>query len=178
MCNHSNRCFLIHVRWPGTENDEERLWQVNEPMRLSPRVANIDYRCEDGRFPVSASCVSISKPDLLSSSETGVNSGIRSWKKHLSDWARCQKAIGGIYFTKKWRAETLQRGLEFDNFKPRLKSGIFKCISWLNGSSLGGNDLGFLKEGVKTYQMAPMSPLNSQLFLCLHTYTVVYVSNF
>jgi hypothetical protein len=90
---------------------------------------NIDYRCEDGRLMVSASCVTISNLDSLSTSETGNNSGIRSWKKHSSEWARCQKAIGGIYFTKKWRAETLQPGLEFDNFKPRLKSGIFKCIS-------------------------------------------------
>jgi hypothetical protein len=38
----------------------------------------IDYSCEDGRFLVSASCVKISKPDWLSSSETGVTSGIRS----------------------------------------------------------------------------------------------------
>ncbi len=66
-------------------------------------------------------------------------------QKHLSEWARCQKAIGGIYFTKKWRAETLQPGLEFDSFKPRLKSSIFKCISWLNGSFFGGDNRGFLK---------------------------------
>jgi hypothetical protein len=43
-------------------------------------VEIIDYRCEYGRFPVSASCVTISNPDLLSSRETGVNPGIRSWK--------------------------------------------------------------------------------------------------
>jgi hypothetical protein len=102
--------------------------------------------------------VKISNPDIPSSTETGVNSEIRSWKKHLFEWARCQKAIDGIYFTKKWRAENLQHGLEFDNFKPRLKSGIFKCISWLNGSCFGGYDRGFLNEWVKTYQMAPMSP--------------------
>ncbi len=30
----------------------------------------IDYRCEDGRFPVSASCVTISNPDSLSNGET------------------------------------------------------------------------------------------------------------
>jgi hypothetical protein len=58
------------------------------------------------------------------------------WNKKLKlentqEWARCQKTIGGIYFAKKWRAETLQRGLEFDYFKPRLKSGIFKRISIL-----------------------------------------------
>ncbi len=84
-----------------------------------------------------SSCVSISNPNLLSSSGTGVDPGIRSWKMHLSDWAQCPKAIGGIFFTKKWRAETPQPGLEFDNFKPRLKSCIFKCISWLNCSFFG-----------------------------------------
>ncbi len=91
-----------------------------EPWTLL--VLPIDYRFEDGRSPVSASCLTISNPNLLSSSETGVNPGLRSWKKHLSDWARCQKAVGGIYLTKKRRAETLQPGSEFDNFKPRLKS--------------------------------------------------------
>ncbi len=70
---------------------------------------------------VYSSCVTISNPDSLSSSETGVNPGIRSRKMHLSDWAWCQKAIGGIYFTKKWRAETLEPGLEFNNLKPGLK---------------------------------------------------------
>jgi hypothetical protein len=36
----------------------------------------IDYRREDGHFPVSVSCVTISNPDLLSRSETGVDPGI------------------------------------------------------------------------------------------------------
>ncbi len=67
-------------------------------------VTTTDYRCEDGRIRLSTSCVTISNLDSLSSSETGVNPGTRSWKKHLSEWARCQKAIGDIYFTKKWRA--------------------------------------------------------------------------
>jgi hypothetical protein len=99
----------------------------------------------------------------------GSNSGIKSWKEILSGWARCQKANGVIYFTRKWRAETLQPGLEFDIFKPRLRSGIFKCISWLNGPYFGGDDQSFLKEGVKTYQMAPISPLNSpNFFLSSH----------
>jgi hypothetical protein len=113
------------------------LWSRQKLRLYNLCVQCIDYRCEDGRFPVLASCVTISNPNLLSSSDTGVDPGIRSWKKHLSEWARCQKAIGGIYFTKKWRAETLQTGFEFDNFKSRLKSWIFKGISWLNGSFLG-----------------------------------------
>jgi hypothetical protein len=112
-----------------------RSWKrgLKKKVLLIAHLYPIDWRCEDGRFPVSASCVTIPNPDSLSSSETGVNLGIRSWKKHWSERARCQKAIGGIYFTKKWTSETLQPGLEFENFKPKLISGIFKCISWLNG---------------------------------------------
>ncbi len=100
------------------------------------------------------------KCNSRSSSGTGNNPLRRSWKTHFIDcswahelhwlltcsWARCQKAIGGIYFKKKWRAGTQQPGLEFDNFKPRLKSGIFKCISWLNGSFFWGDALGSLKD--------------------------------
>jgi hypothetical protein len=99
------------------------------PQTTDLPVTRLVYRCGDCRFSVYASCVTFSNPDSLPSSETRVNGGIRSWKKHLSEWAPCHKAIGGIYFTKKWKAETLQPGLEFDNAKPRPKSGIFKCIS-------------------------------------------------
>ncbi len=70
-------------------------------------------------------------------------------KIDLSEWNECQKAIGlgGIYFTKKWRADTLQPGLKFDDFKPHLGSGVLRCISWLNGSFLGlGFGLFFLKR--------------------------------
>jgi hypothetical protein len=42
---------------------------------------NIDYRCEDGIFSVSASCVTTPNPNSLSSSETGVNSGIKKLKR-------------------------------------------------------------------------------------------------
>ncbi len=40
----------------------------------------LDDRCEDGRFPVFTSFMTISNPDSLSSSETGVNPEVRSWK--------------------------------------------------------------------------------------------------
>ncbi len=130
-------------------------------------LKGIDYGCEDGRFSVSASCVTISNPDSLSSSETGVNPGIWSWK-HLPEWARCQKAIGGTYPTNKWRAETLEPGLEFNNLKPWLKCGIFNCISWLNGSFFGGDDRSFLREGVKTYETVPMSLLKSTTIFLFH----------
>ncbi len=105
---------------------------------------HIIYICEDGRFPESESCVTIPNSDSLSSSnETWVIPEIRSWKSTCNVWAWCQKAIGGIYFTEKWRVETIQPNLEFDNFKPRLKNGIFKWISWLNASFFGGDDRSF-----------------------------------
>ncbi len=75
---------------------------------------------------------------------------------------------------KKWRAGTPQPGFQFDNLKPRLKSGIFKCISWLNGSFFfflgggGGCWLGFFVSGSQDLSMAPMSPINSPTFFCLH----------
>ncbi len=47
----------------------------------------------------------------------------------MSGWAWRQKAIGGNYFTQKLKAETLQRGLDFDGSKPWLENGIFTCIS-------------------------------------------------
>ncbi len=59
-----------------------------------------------------------------------------------------------------------------DIFKPPLKCSIFKCISWLNGSFFGGEQRGCLNEGVKTYRMAPMSPLNSPTSFCLHIYSL------
>jgi hypothetical protein len=77
---------------------------------------------------------------------------------------------------KKRRAETLQPGLEFGNLKSRLKSGIFKCISRLNGSFFAGDDRGFLKEEAKTYLMAPMSPLNPPKFSVFKS--IVYLTVF
>jgi hypothetical protein len=67
--------FFGHVHHGGdgefeAGKDQRRL--DGEPM---------DYRCEDDRFPLSASCVTISSSKSLSSiSETEVNPGIRNFK--------------------------------------------------------------------------------------------------
>ncbi len=60
-----------------------------------------------------------SNPNPFYSSETELNSEISSWKKHLCiTW--CQKDLGGAYLLRKnRRPDTLQRDLEFDNFKLR-----------------------------------------------------------
>jgi hypothetical protein len=70
----------------------------------------------------------------------------RKKKNHLPEGGRYQKAIVGICFAKKSRAETPQHGLKNGNFKSFPKSSIFNCISWLTGSVFGGNEWGFLKK--------------------------------
>jgi predicted membrane protein len=50
---------------------------------------------------VSASCVKSSNPHSLYSSEKGIKLGIRSWRKHVFEWARCRKAVFGLTFRKK-----------------------------------------------------------------------------
>ncbi len=127
-------------------------------------VERIDYRCEDCWFLVARSSVTSSNSHSLSSTETGVNLGLRSWKTDLSEWAQCQKAISVIYSTKKWRTETQQLGLIFDRFKAQhVNSGTLICFSWLNGSFFGEGDL--LTAGVKTNLLSPMLPLNSAFLL-------------
>jgi hypothetical protein len=84
-----------------------------------------------------------------------------------SPWWYC------IYCTKKWRAETLQPVLEFDNFKPRLKSGIFKCISWLNGSFFWGWWSGSFESG--NQYLANGTSVASQLTTFMSVFTsIVY----
>ncbi len=122
---------------------------------------------------VSTSWVTISRLDLLSSSETAVDSGTRSWKSTYLPGLACQKAVGGIDSTKKWRAETLQPDLEFDNLKPRLErkwhSQMHIFAEWF---VLCGYDWGFLNLGVTTSLVAPMSPLKSPTFFCLRIYSL------
>jgi hypothetical protein len=63
------------VKWSGG-NKKEILFIE----RIRRSAACIDFRFEYGCSPLSASCVTISNPDLVSSSDTGVKSGIRNWK--------------------------------------------------------------------------------------------------
>ncbi len=100
---------------------------INSFLQESGVLSLHPDRCEEGRFPMFASCVTISNLKSLSSSGTGV-----SPKRHLSDWAGHQKPL---MVSNSHRNEelTLQPGLECDNSKPKLTSDIFKCISWLNG---------------------------------------------
>ncbi len=115
------------------------------------------WSCENVRFLTSESCVTVSNPDLFPSSETRVytdQSWMKKLNKRLLEWAKCQKAFGGIYFTRnKCQAETLLLHL--------LAEWLVFFFFWVPWS-------GFLKEGIKTcWQIAstawPTSPLQSPL---------------
>jgi hypothetical protein len=96
-----------------------------------------------------------------------VNPRIKSWKIHLTEWGGLQTAAGSIFFSQRREELGLYHLVHEENYKPLFESGIFKSISWLNGSIFWGcdDDWGFLKNIVITYQMSPMSPLNSATFL-------------
>jgi hypothetical protein len=115
--------------------------------------------------------MAFSNTRYLSSSETRVNAGIRGFKFHLSELTWCQESVGGICFTNKWRAASLQPL----TFQTSAQTQYFQMhlLLWVNGSFFLGEHRGFLKEGVKIYRMAPMSPLNSPtFFFCLHIYSL------
>jgi hypothetical protein len=104
----------------------------------------------------------------------GFNPGIRkSWKStcliQLDVRSHCC-----IYFTKEWRAEA--QILVYDL---TISNPGFKLVS--SNASFGWtvrfwrHDRGFLQEGLKTYLMAPMSPLNSlNVFLSSHLWNMLF----
>jgi hypothetical protein len=102
--------------------------------------------------------VAISNPDLLP-----VGNKRQSWNKKLKKaltWMSSMPQRHWWYLShKEVRSWGFTTWLKIWKSIPQLKSGIFKCFSWLNGSFFAGNDRGFLKEGVKPYRKTPMSPL-------------------
>ncbi len=69
---------------------------------------------------------------------------------------------------------TLQPSIEFDNFKPRLKSSIFKYVSWQTVHYFGAM-IGFHEKVSQPYLMTQNSPLDSpNNFLSSH---LLYMRN-
>jgi hypothetical protein len=62
----------------SSSHDKETKRKKAKQLERRKVGETINYRCEDCPFLVSASCVTISNPDSLSTSETGVIPGIRS----------------------------------------------------------------------------------------------------
>jgi hypothetical protein len=70
------------------------------------------HKYEEGRFLVSATCVAISKPDMLSISGTGVTPWMRSWKKKPLIWMSLMSESNWNRFytdVKSWDSTTLFR---------------------------------------------------------------------
>ncbi len=113
------------------------------------RVTAIDYRGEDGRFPVCTSCVTIPNPVLLSSSEMGVNPGMRSWKCTYLIELDVRNPLVYI-FHKSLRAETLQSTTGFRIWQlssnPGLKVGSSNTSSGWTVRFLWGM-IGFSERG-------------------------------
>jgi hypothetical protein len=131
---------------------------------------SIDYRCADGSFLMSPRGLAVSSTRYISSHETRANASIRGWKLHLSESTWCQESVGGICFTNKWRAAS-QQPLTLSNdgessVISNASPGLTVCFFFW------GEHRGFLKEGVKTYWMAPMCLSTRQLFFCLHIYSL------
>ncbi len=73
LCNSLLEEGLDACKWACCSPDLLRKPSVGLIQLLKfQSVQVIDYTCEEGHFPVSTSCVPMSNPDLLSSSETGV----------------------------------------------------------------------------------------------------------
>jgi hypothetical protein len=64
----------------------------------------------------------------------------------LNVWKPLVGMVGSI--SQQSEDQGLQSGLECDNFKPRLQSGVYKSISRLNDLFFFGV---MMKEGVNTY---------------------------
>jgi hypothetical protein len=75
--NHLNSTGICHLHLLSFK---KRDWWSCTQMKAYMVIYSIDYTCEDGCFLVYSNWMTIRNPDLLSSSGTGVNPGIRSWK--------------------------------------------------------------------------------------------------
>jgi hypothetical protein len=78
-----------------------------------------------------------------------------------------RKVLGGIHFINISRSETLQPCSEFDIIcsNPCLITESSNASPGSTVHFFGSGDRGFLKEGVKAYQMTPISPYKSLVYL-------------
>jgi hypothetical protein len=101
----------------GTEDHKEKCECFENPF------PTIDYRCEDGRFPVKVFCYTISNFDLLSRNETELNSGIRS--TFLNE-LNVKKTLV-IYFTKKKKSCDSTTWLWIWHFRTPARKRYLQC---------------------------------------------------
>jgi hypothetical protein len=97
----------------------------------------IDNRREDGCFPLHASCVAnFAHPNsLYSSSEMGSSWNQKLEKKNsYTNELDVKKPLMVSISQRNKELRFYNGSLKLGNFKPWLKSSIFKCIAWLTAS--------------------------------------------
>ncbi len=103
--------------------------------------------------------------------ETKALEPIKSWHFCISNFRTCWFP-NDIWVVQDWGHSPIigdrrvQPCSEFHNFRHGSKAISSNASSGSTGQFLGGDDRNFLKEGVETYQMAPMSPLQIYSWLC------------
>jgi hypothetical protein len=133
----------------------------------------IEYISEDGRFLLSASCVTTSNPELFSSSERRVNT--QPWNTQLRKALVCNFISQNHWlhiFHKEVRSWDSTKGFRIWIFKHWFRSGISKASSGLFwGMSIGV----FLKRESRliTYLTALTLPRNSPTFFSVFTYSLI-----
>jgi hypothetical protein len=101
-------------------------------------------RCEDDRFLVSTSCVTISNPVKLSRSETGVNPGIRSWKISLIWISSMSETYWWNLFHKEVKSWGSTTWLGTWKLQTPAEKRHLQRITLLNGWVFEDDDRGFL----------------------------------
>jgi hypothetical protein len=134
------------------------------------RHKHIDYRRDDdSRFPESASWVTIFKPRFAFQQLNSCYSWNKKMKKHLFEWARCQKTFGGILFHKEVKSSdstTWFKSLTVSN--PTLKM-VYAIASscWT-----GFHDHCFWEMEARLIKWYHCLLFKRQLFFWLHTYSL------
>ncbi len=139
---------------------------------FSTGVHNTNYRCEDGRFLVSASCVTIQ--NLQQGNKA------KSWNKKL----KIKKAL--IWLSVMWESywwHIVCEKVKSWDFTTWFRIWQFQTPAWkwylqihllAERFGFGVDNWGFLKEGVKTYQM-PNVASQTAIFISVFT-SIVYGS--
>ncbi len=111
------------------------LIKIEVHSTINGHALPVDYRFEDDRFPVSASCVTILNPDLLFSSETGVDPVLRVWESIHDNQRDVREPLAVSISQRSQDLRLYNLVLDFDNvnpLQPRLQSCTFKCVFWLH----------------------------------------------
>jgi hypothetical protein len=89
---HTQSLFFFHLPSGWITANKVNPKQPFSGTEILFRWHHIDYRCEDGRFIMSARCVTSSDPDSLSSSKTGVNLEIEA-ERSTCQIANCKYVV-------------------------------------------------------------------------------------